>query len=192
MIQKITFMLFVLLFTACTREDKAHEKPTAPVKSHNTPQTKTEPIESLFNLTTITGETIHIDETQGGLVFHEFRDQVVMFVFFGYRCPPCLAEIPALIDLEEQSPKDLTIIGLEVQGLNQSALQNFAQEKGINYHLIEGQAHREFVNYIIQKANWQGSIPFLLAFDKQGVVKVVHVGGLGAEQFHKIYEQLSQ
>lgn len=196
MIKHTLTLIFLILFFGCSADNTQRKKDVEKMQTQENNATSNETAPStntsLFQLETIKGETIHVDETNGGLIFHEFKDQIVMFIFFGYRCPPCLAEIPVLSALNNQKKSDLTIIGLEVQGLNQDKLKAFAERTGANYHLIVGQNHRDFVNYILQKANWQGSIPFLLTFDKKGVAQVVHVGGLGKEQFDKIYAQLSQ
>lgn len=147
---------------------------------------------SLFTLTTIAGKELHIDEAVGGLTVQEYKDKVVLLILFGHRCPPCLAEIPALKALTDKGHKDLEIIALEVQGQAQTQLKAFKKRMGINYHLVTGKDNYDFINYIAEKANWSGSIPFLLGFNKQSEVKVVHMGGVSADQFDNIYETLSK
>ena len=147
---------------------------------------------ALFTLTTLEGKTITINETAGGLVFEEFKDKAVILLFFGYKCPPCLAEIPVLKALIDKGHKDLEIVALEVQGLAHEQLEMFKDKKGINYNLVAGEGNYEFISYIGDKANWQGAIPFLIGFNKKGSVNVVHVGGIGAAEFDNIYESLSK
>ena len=147
---------------------------------------------SLFTLTTLEGKSIHIDESEGGLAFKEYKDKVVLVLFFGYRCPPCIAEIPVLKALTDKGHKDLEIIAIEVQGQTEEQLKAFKKRKGINYTLVASQDNFDFIDYIAKKANWGGSIPFLIGFDKKSVVKVVHVGGLGADQFDNIYTTLAE
>jgi len=148
---------------------------------------------SIFTITTIDGKEIHVDEAEGGLTFQEFKDKSVLVIFFGYRCPPCLAEIPALIELTNKKHPDLEILAIEVQGLNNEKLQAFQSQKGINYNLAiqKNQGNSKFINYIASKAQWGGSIPFLIAFDPKGEVKVVHVGGLKYQQLDMIYKKIS-
>ena len=148
---------------------------------------------SIFTIQTIGGKKIHVDEAEGGLTFQEFKEKSVLVIFFGYRCPPCLAEIPALIELTKKKHPDLEIIAIEVQGLNSEKLKAFQAEKEINYNLAvqTEKENRKFLNYIAAKAQWGGSIPFLIAFNPKGEVKVVHVGGLGYEQLDMIYKNLS-
>jgi thiol-disulfide isomerase/thioredoxin len=147
---------------------------------------------SLFSLTTLEGKTINITETPDGLVFEEFKDKAVILLFFGYKCPPCRAEIPVLKGLINKGHKDLEIIALEVQGLTNDQLGAFKKQQGINYHLITGEGNYEFISYIGDKANWQGAIPFLIGFNKKGTVNIVHVGGIGASEFDNIYDTLSK
>ena len=185
MIKKITTLLLLILLSGCFAEDNKTDTNTTSLH----PEKKEA---SLFTLTTIEGSTIHIDESKEGLNFKEFQDKVVLFIFFGYRCPPCLKEIPLLTELTNKKLKDLEIIAMEVQGLNEKRLKAFAERSGANYNLISSDGNRPFIDYIIQRANWQGSIPFLLGFDKEGTVKIVHTGGVNREQFDKIYTALSQ
>jgi len=147
---------------------------------------------SLFTLTTLDGKVLHINETAGGLSFKEYKDKVVILLFFGYRCPPCLREIPVLKSLTDKGHKDLEIVALEVQGQTKEQLKAFKERKGINYTLIASEGNFDFIDYIAKKANWGGSIPFLIGFDKKNEVKVVHVGGLGTEAFDNIYSTLAK
>jgi len=219
MMKFLNILLFVFLLSACSSQEANENNSTTktPVKEQSTVQsqvTKTEvsnkaevpkkTIEkvstkeetsvhkALFTLKTLAGKTISINEAEGGLVFEEFKEKIVLLLFFGHKCPPCLAEIPVLKALTKKGHKDLEIVALEVQGLTKDRLEAFKQQKGINYHLISGEDNYEFISYIGDKANWTGGIPFLIGFDKQGTVKVVHVGGIGAADFDNIYDSMSQ
>jgi len=220
MIKFLNTLLFVFLLSACSSQETNENNSTTktPVKEQSTVQSnKVTPTEvsdktevtkavvekvskeketsankALFTLKTLAGKTININETEGGLVFEEFKEKIVLLLFFGHKCPPCLAEIPILKALTKKGHKDLEIVALEVQGLTNDRLKAFKQQKGINYHLISGEGNYEFISYIGDKANWTGGIPFLIGFDKQGAVKVVHVGGIGAADFDNIYDSMSQ
>jgi len=204
-------LIFTLLLTSCVSQD-TQDTNTSTVKNEKAIQTieksvKTETetkveVEvdkntskeetSLFTLTTLEGKTIHINETKGGLEFKEYKDKVVLVLFFGHRCPPCLGEIPVLTALINKGHKDLEIIAIEVQGLGEEQLKDFKKSKGINYTLIANTSNSNFVNYIAKQTSWSGAIPFLIGFDKASVVKVVHAGGLGAKDFDNIYNDLAK
>ena len=198
MTKKISTLLLTLLLTGCFSNEKTSEKEVesnkTSVQKEDSKKEESKKVEdekaSLFTLTTIKGDKLNIHELSGGLNIPEFKDKVVLFIFFGYRCPPCLVEIPALVALIKEGHKDLEIVGLEVQGLDDSSLEVFAKNKAINYHIISGENNQEFISYIASKAGWSGAIPFLLAMNKKGVVELVHAGGLGKTQLTNIYNEL--
>ena len=98
--------------------------------------------------------------------------------------------MPHLIELMKKNHPDLEIIALEVQGLNKEKLKDYKKRRGLNYTLALGKENNQFINYIASKAQWQGSIPFFIAFDKKGEVKVVHVGALNSQQLNSVYQDL--
>ena len=176
--------------------DSKQEKPTtAKEQTKKTQETAPEKlIKDIFQLTTLDGKTLHIDEAKDGIIFQEHKGKVVFLLFFGYRCPPCLEEIPYLKALSAKKHKDLEIIAMEVQRLPKEQLKMFQKDKGINYTLLSGDegTNAQFISYIGQRAQWGGSIPFLVALNPKGEVKMVHVGGMDSEEFKNIYEKLAQ
>ena len=147
---------------------------------------------NIFTLTTLEGEALHVDEAKEGIIFQEHKGKVVFLLFFGYRCPPCLGEIPVLKAMTAEKHEDMEIIAIEVQRLPNEALKSFKADKGINYTLLSGDEgqNSQFISYIGQRAQWGGSIPFLVALSPKGEVKVVHVGGMGSSQFKAIYDKI--
>ncbi|HHD82290.1 MAG TPA: TlpA family protein disulfide reductase [Campylobacterales bacterium] len=217
MIKLLTALLFALFLTACgdnngeekkfqtepktTETVKATEpeaKPTVetpkePVKAEKTEKTETY-AKNIFELTTITGEKLHIDEVENGISFQEHNDKVVFLIFFGYRCPPCLAEIPALQKIAAEKKDKLEVIGVEVQRLPEEQLKIFVESKKINYTVLSGEytENSKFISYIAERAQWTGSIPFMVGIKPGGEVGMVHVGGTGYEDFKNVFNELSQ
>jgi thiol-disulfide isomerase/thioredoxin len=148
----------------------------------------------IFALTTLEGKTLHVDEVDGGIVFKEHKGKVVFLLFFGFKCPPCLAEIPVLKAMAGKKHDDMEIIAVEVQRMPSNDLKKFKADKGINYTLLSGDEgqNSKFISYIGGRAQWGGSIPFLVALNPKGEVKVVHVGGMGEKEFKTIYDKLSK
>ena len=208
---KTTIAIFIaLLITACSqsetenntssiqKEEKIEKKeqvqeksPIVEISSKEKDSNKTEVKEPILTIITLDEKEINISEAEGGLMFQEYKDKAIFIVLFGYRCPPCLQEMPNLIAIEKKYP-DLEIIAIEVQGLNNQELQAFKKRKGINYTLAVGSQNNEFIKYIASRAQWQGSIPFFLAFNKKGEVKVVHVGALSSKQLEIIYKDINK
>ena len=142
-----------------------------------------------FTLNTIEGKTLNVTTIDNGLRFEEFKEKAIFLIFFGYRCPPCVREMPILIELTKKY-KDLAIVAIEVQGYDNQELTAYGKRKGINYNLISSDGSMDFISYIQQKANWHGSIPFLLGLDTKGSVSIVHTGGIGKDALEGAYKDL--
>jgi len=148
--------------------------------------------EDKFTMTTTDGKTLHMTGTPTGLIFDEYKGKVVFLEFFGHRCPPCLKSIPHYKKLQEKYKDDLAIIAVEVQGLDDNELKSFTKEKGVNYVTISQEKAGQLVPYITQRAQWQGSIPFLVILDKKGDVQLMQPGMLPEAALESTIEQLSK
>jgi len=145
-----------------------------------------------MSMTDSKGKTYKVTGTEQGLVIEGMKGKVVFLEFFGHKCPPCLASIPHLIDLQKKHKKNLVIIAIEVQGLNNKEVTDFAKKKGINYIVLAEEKASEVVTYIQQRAQWQGSIPFLVALDTKGDVQFVQAGMLPQESLEDLIGQLNK
>jgi thiol-disulfide isomerase/thioredoxin len=127
----------------------------------------------------INGKSYEITGTVNGLKISGIdKNKMVFLEFFGHRCPPCLATIPHFIKLQKKYKDKLVIMAFEVQGYDNTALKKFAENAGINYIVLsrEHANNSYFVNYIAQRAQWQGGIPFLIVMDKSGEVRDIYEG----------------
>lgn len=145
-----------------------------------------------MSMTDITGKTYEVKGTEQGLNIEGLEGKVVFIEFFGHKCPPCLASIPHMINLQEKHKDKLAIVAIEVQGYTDSDVKRFAQEKGINYIAVAEEKASELVGYIQQRAQWRGSIPFLVALDTKGDVQFVQAGALPEESMEELFSQLSE
>ncbi|MDQ7046207.1 MAG: TlpA disulfide reductase family protein [Sulfurovum sp.] len=145
-----------------------------------------------MKMTDVTGKTYDIQGTEQGLKIKGLEGKVVFLEFFGHKCPPCLASIPHLIKLQKKHQDTLAIVSIEVQGYNHAQTAKFAKEKGMNYIVVSEEKASELVSYIQQRAQWRGSIPFLVALDPQGDVQFVQAGMLPEESLEDLIAQLSK
>ena len=143
-----------------------------------------------MSMTDIHGKTYKITGTDQGLKFEGLEGKIIILEFFGHRCPPCLASIPHLNNLQNNHKKEIAVIAVEVQGYNNTQLSQFAKNKGINYIVATNANSGNLVTYISQRAQWQGSIPFTLAIDKKGEVQFVHAGMLPESSLEALVKQL--
>lgn len=124
----------------------------------------------------INGVTYEVQGTQEGMIFKGLEGRVIFLEFFGHKCPPCLASIPHLIELQKKYKDKVTIVAVEVQNQTEKELQEFVKENNINYIAIAGENANEFIDYIAQRAEWRGSIPFTIGMDTKGDVKMIEIG----------------
>ena len=143
-----------------------------------------------MSITDIKGVTHQITGTEEGLKIKGLEGKIVFLEFFGHRCPPCIKSIPHLIKLQEKHKDKLAIIAIEVQGFNNKELAEFAKEKRMNYIVVADEKAGNFTNYIGQRAEWRGSIPFLVALDAKGAVQFVQAGMLPESSLEELIKQL--
>lgn len=140
----------------------------------------------------INGTTVQAKGADQGLDIPSLKGKVVFLEFFGHKCPPCLKSIPHLIELQEKHKDKLAIISVEVQGMNEAELKDFVFKKGINYTVSTEKNARMLVNYIAVRAEWSGSIPFMVAMDTKGDVQFVQAGMIPQDYLENLFEQLSK
>jgi len=173
---KKLFTVTLLIFSLLTYTQAAeNEKPLAQM-----------------TMTDIMGKTYDITGTEQGLKIKGLEGKIIFLEFFGHKCPPCLASIPHLINLQNKHKDKLAIVAIEVQGYNNERVTKFAKDKGMNYIVVSEEKASALVNYIQQRAQWRGSIPFLVALDAKGVVQFVQAGMLPEESLEELILQLSK
>lgn len=145
----------------------------------------------IMSMTDVTGKTYKVQGTEQGLTIEGLEGKVVLLEFFGHMCPPCLASIPHLIKLQKKYKDTLAVVSIEVQGYNTKQTADFVKEKGMNYIVASEETASKLVNYIQQRAQWRGSIPFIVAMDTKGDVQFVQAGMLPEASLEDLVNQLS-
>ncbi|NOZ90185.1 MAG: TlpA family protein disulfide reductase [Epsilonproteobacteria bacterium] len=145
-----------------------------------------------FTLKTTDNKTLHVLDIKEGLLFQEFKGKTVFLVMFGNVCPPCRAEIPELIELAEKYKDKLEIVAVEVQGYNSTQLAQFKQQEGINYNLVSGDEHQDFVGHIVLRAGWKGQIPFIVVLDNKGEVQFIKQGVVPQKKLEGLIESFNK
>ncbi len=133
-----------------------------------------------------TNQEIIVTETDEGLKFSNSTNKVILLNFFGKKCPPCLMEIPHLVNLQKKYKKDFEIIALQVQApMGSEKLNSFIKEKSINYTVVDGEQTHNLVQFVMSKTGWEGMIPFMVLFDKKGIPSKMYVGLKSEEEIEK-------
>ena len=133
-----------------------------------------------FNLTTSDGKQIKIIANRDGWKFNGFEGKVILLDFFGTWCPPCKAEIPHLNNIREKLKNDFEILGIDIGprggGVNSSVhLAKFIKEFSIKYPITVGADNGKIFG-AVSELNPQGSIPFMVLFNKKGEYLKYYIG----------------
>ena len=109
--------------------------------------------------------------------------------FFASWCPPCRAEIPDMVALQNQyASKGFTFIGVAVSD-NQETIRSFASDNHITYPVVMGDDKlvAAFSRYV--DGGMQG-IPTSFVVNSSGRITRIITGGRSREVFEKIIVDL--
>ena len=119
-----------------------------------------EPVPS-FTVQTLDGRTISSAS---------LSDKVVLVNFWATWCPPCIAEIPDLIELQNQYEGRLQIIGLSLDEGSVDDVKRFVQEKKINYPVAIAPEE------LLRNIGGVFGLPTTFLLDTEGGVVQKHIG----------------
>jgi peroxiredoxin len=115
-----------------------------------------------WELTDLEGKTVHSAD---------FKGKVVVLDFWATWCPPCRAEIPDFIVLENKySDKGLAVIGVSVDQASLKTVKAFAEKNGINYPVVLAD------NKIVDAFGGIDGLPTTFIIDRNGNIVKQHLG----------------
>ena len=102
----------------------------------------------------------------------DWRGKVVLVNFWATWCPPCLAEIPDLVALQEKYKEHLQIIGVSQDEGSPEAVRRFASQYKINYPIVMStpEIRRYFPNVY--------ALPTTFVVDRETRIVQKHLGML--------------
>jgi thiol-disulfide isomerase/thioredoxin len=123
-----------------------------------------------FEMRDISGKTVSTANWTG---------KVVLLAFWATWCPPCRAEIPALIDLQTRYKDKLQIVSISEDDDPPEKVLKFVQQTGINYPVIMA------TPALVGKYGGVPALPTTFLIDTQGRVVQKHMGLYSIDDFER-------
>jgi thiol-disulfide isomerase/thioredoxin len=120
------------------------------------------------------------DMSGADVKLESFKGKVILINFWATWCGPCRAEIPSLVELQQQYIDDLVVLGFSVDDTVEK-MKPYAAEYKINYPLLVGNGRED-----VQDAFgplW--GIPVSVIIDREGRIAKKHSGIASKTQFEQ-------
>ena len=104
-----------------------------------------------------------------------FAGKVVLVDLWGTWCPPCVSEIPTLVEIQERyRDRGLIIVAIAFEGDDDAEsrrdyLGGFVEDNGINYLVLDAGPPRDFDAVLPELKNVRG-LPIEIFIDRSGAV----------------------
>jgi thiol-disulfide isomerase/thioredoxin len=120
-----------------------------------------------FTLTDLDGKTISLADLRG---------KVVLVNFWATWCPPCRAEIPDLIKLQEKYRDKLVVLGISEDEVSPEEVKAFVTEQKMNYPVAMSTPE---MSKIFKGVS---ALPTTFVVDPEGNMQMRHVGMLDPDK----------
>lgn len=120
-------------------------------------------------------KTFSLETLDGQLVRSaDYRGKVLILNFWATWCPPCRAEIPDLVALQEKYRDQVVVLGISLDEVPAAEVRAFAERYKVNYPIAMA------TPAIYSAFPGLGTLPMSLIVDRDGLVVQKHVGMLNA------------
>ncbi len=73
-----------------------------------------------------------VQDAQSTITLSQYRGQVVVLNFWATWCPPCVEEMPSLVEMQRRmKDKGITVLAVSID-VDESAYNKFVKEHGVN------------------------------------------------------------
>ena len=117
----------------------------------------------------------------------EWLSRILVLNFWATWCPPCRAETPAFVQLQEDySSRDVQFVGIAID--DRDPVIEFAETYGVNYPILLGDL--QAVELSKQLGNRFGGLPYTVVVDRRGYVRHRQPGEMTKERLEQILQSL--
>lgn len=168
-------VFFLIFFSGCSDDNS--------VSADNISEKTKKMIKTDFALKSSNGQTFNAKVTDKGITFKNVDGKAVIVDFFATWCPPCRAEAPHLVHLQEKYKNALVILGMQMEKDSNapSNLVKFQEEFSINYPIIIGPEAYE----LSESLGGLPSIPYMIIYDANGTYVNHYIGVVPEEMLEQ-------
>ncbi len=123
-----------------------------------------------------------LKDVEGRTVSSEdFRGKVMVLDFWATWCPPCRAEIPGYVELQQKyGAEGLAVIGVSLDQEGAGVVKQFIASRKINYQIVMGDEQ------IADTFGGVEAIPTTFIIDRTGMIRFRKVGSMSAADFEAV------
>jgi len=150
-----------LFFTACEKKETPKEEVTTKTEK----QTMQKKEADVLTLTDTAGKNYTLEATKDGIKFIGLENKVVLLDFFATWCPPCRAEMPHLVNLQNKYDGKVQILSILMEeDKDNTDIISFSKEYNLNFPILNSKE-----NFLLSQAlGGIRSLPTLVMYDKAG------------------------
>ncbi len=129
-----------------------------------------------FKFQSIKKKTFDVKAYEKHIDIAQLKGKILFLKVFGWNCKYCQKEIPELIKLKNKFKTSFDTIAIESQEYSMDESLNFIEKYHINYNVLEGEKHQDFLKYLKDTYKWNGVIPLTIVIDGKGKVLAFEAG----------------
>ena len=113
-----------------------------------------------------------VQDAQNKITLSEFRGQVVVLNFWATWCPPCVEEMPSLVEMQRRmKAKGVTVVAVSTD-VDESAYRQFLKTHGVNLVTVRDPDQKSNALYGTFK------FPETYIIDRNGVIRRKFIGAV--------------